>query len=94
MRTHNICFYGEKTKIIPKLSLNTLFICSTDFYYMYFIVEVSFSDCCVLSFFPAVSQRICLLQGEKEAPVAYTVFTVFLIVGMAIYYCVAVNYFL
>ena len=28
MSTHNICFYGEITKIIPKLSLNTLLICS------------------------------------------------------------------
>ena len=30
MSTHNICFYGEITKIIPKLSSNTLLICSTD----------------------------------------------------------------
>ena len=37
---------------------------------------------------------VFIFQGEKEAPVAYTVFTVFLIVGMTIYYCVAVNYFL
>ena len=29
MRTHNICFYGEISKIIPKLSSNTLLICST-----------------------------------------------------------------
>ena len=29
MRTHNICFYGEIMKIIPKLSSNTLLICST-----------------------------------------------------------------
>ena len=28
MSTHNICFYGEISKIIPKLTLNTL--CSTD----------------------------------------------------------------
>ena len=28
MSTNNICFYGEITKIIPKLSSNTL-ICST-----------------------------------------------------------------
>ena len=30
MSTHNICFYGEITKIIPKLSSNTLLICSTE----------------------------------------------------------------
>ena len=29
MNTHNICFYGEITKIIPKLSSDTLLICST-----------------------------------------------------------------
>ena len=29
MSTHNICFHGEITKIIPKLSSNTLLICST-----------------------------------------------------------------
>ena len=29
MSTHNICFYGEMWKIIPKLSPNTLLICST-----------------------------------------------------------------
>ena len=29
MSTHNICFYEEITKIIPKLSSNTLLICST-----------------------------------------------------------------
>ena len=29
MSTHDICFYGEISKIIPKLSPNTLFICST-----------------------------------------------------------------
>ena len=28
--THNICYFGEITKIIPKLSINTLLICSTD----------------------------------------------------------------
>ena len=27
--THNICFYGELTKIIFELSSNTLLICST-----------------------------------------------------------------
>ena len=31
MSTHNICSYGEITKIIPKLSSNTLLICSTDY---------------------------------------------------------------
>ena len=30
MSTHDICFYGEITKIIPKLSSNTLLICSSD----------------------------------------------------------------
>ena len=29
MSTHNICFYGELTKIILQLSLSTHFICST-----------------------------------------------------------------
>ena len=29
MSTHNICFYGEISKIIPSLSQNTLCICST-----------------------------------------------------------------
>ena len=29
MSTHNIRFYGEITKIIPKLSSNSLLICST-----------------------------------------------------------------
>ena len=29
MSTHNICFYGEITKMIPKLSSNTLPICFT-----------------------------------------------------------------
>ena len=29
MSTHNIRFYGEISKIIPKLSPNTLLICST-----------------------------------------------------------------
>ena len=28
MSTHNICFYGEVWKIIPKLSSNTHIICS------------------------------------------------------------------
>ena len=32
MNTHNICFYGEIGKIIPKLSQNTLLICSTASY--------------------------------------------------------------
>ena len=31
MSTHNMCFYGELTKIILQLSQNTLFICSTGF---------------------------------------------------------------
>ena len=35
MSTHDICFYGEITKIVPKLSLNTLLICSTDFWFQY-----------------------------------------------------------
>ena len=30
MSTHYICFYGEISKIIPKLSPNTLLICSTE----------------------------------------------------------------
>ena len=30
MSTHNLCFNGEITEIIPKLSSNTLLICSTD----------------------------------------------------------------
>ena len=30
MSTHNICFYGEISKMIPKLSSNTLHIFSTD----------------------------------------------------------------
>ena len=30
MNTHNIGFYGEVRNIIPKLSSNTLLICSTD----------------------------------------------------------------
>ena len=29
MRTHNICFYGEISKIIPYISPNTLLVCST-----------------------------------------------------------------
>ena len=29
MSMHNICFYGEIMKIIPKSSSNTLLICST-----------------------------------------------------------------
>ena len=29
MSIHNVCFYGEVTKIIPKLSSNTLLIRST-----------------------------------------------------------------
>ena len=29
MSTHNICFYGDVTKIILQLSSNTLLICST-----------------------------------------------------------------
>ena len=29
MSTHNICFYGELTKIILQLSSTTLLICST-----------------------------------------------------------------
>ena len=31
MSTHNICFNGDITKVIPKLSSNTLLICSTGF---------------------------------------------------------------
>ena len=31
MSTHNICFYGEIMKIIPKISQNTPLICSTEF---------------------------------------------------------------
>ena len=30
MSTYNLCFYGELSKIIPKLSLSYLFICSTE----------------------------------------------------------------
>ena len=30
MSTHNICFYGQLTKIIIHLSSNTLLICSSD----------------------------------------------------------------
>ena len=40
MSTHNICFYGEITKIIPKLSSITLLICSTEF-----IGKLSFINC-------------------------------------------------
>ena len=29
MSTHNVCFYGELSKIIFQLSPNTLLICST-----------------------------------------------------------------
>ena len=29
MGTHNICFYGEISKIVPQLSPNTLLICSS-----------------------------------------------------------------
>ena len=32
MSTHNICFYGELTKIILELLSNTLLICSTGYY--------------------------------------------------------------
>ena len=32
MSTHNICFYGELTKIILQLSWNTLLICSSEFF--------------------------------------------------------------
>ena len=35
MSTHNICFYGEISKIIPKLSPNTLLICSSVFIKIY-----------------------------------------------------------
>ena len=31
MSTHNICFYGELTKIILELSPNTHLICSTEY---------------------------------------------------------------
>ena len=31
MSTHNICFYAEMLKIVPKLSPNTLLICATDY---------------------------------------------------------------
>ena len=31
MSTHNICFYGELTKIILQLSSNTLLICSSEY---------------------------------------------------------------
>ena len=30
MSTHNLCFYGELTKIILQSSVNTHFICSLD----------------------------------------------------------------
>ena len=30
MSTHNICFYGELTKVILELPLNTLLICFSD----------------------------------------------------------------
>ena len=30
MSTHNICFYGELTKIILQFSSNTLLICSSE----------------------------------------------------------------
>ena len=29
MSIHNVCFYGEITKIVPKLSSDTLLICFT-----------------------------------------------------------------
>ena len=29
MNTHNICFYGELTKIVLELSSNILLVCST-----------------------------------------------------------------
>ena len=29
MNTHNICFYGEISKVIPQLSPNTLLVCSS-----------------------------------------------------------------
>ena len=32
MSSHNICFYGEINKIIPKLSSNTLLICSIEWW--------------------------------------------------------------
>lgn len=35
-----------------------------------------------------------IVPGEEEPSTAYIVFTVLLIVGMSVYYCVAVNYFL
>ena len=39
MSTHNICFYGELSKIICKLSSDTL-ICCTAYYRMFSFVSV------------------------------------------------------
>ena len=35
MSTHNICFYGEIMKMIPKLFTNTLLICFTGLIWVY-----------------------------------------------------------
>ena len=46
MSTHNICFYGEIWKIVPKLSSNTHLICSSeiDFFSMFYHNDPKFSD--------------------------------------------------
>ena len=44
MSTHNICFYGELTKIILQLSSNTHLICSTDTASDSFITEVTLKE--------------------------------------------------
>ena len=41
MSTHNICFYGELTKLISELSSNTLLICSTETKIKLFLKEFS-----------------------------------------------------
>ena len=47
MSTHNICFYGEMTKIIFHLSSDTRLICSLGFYVLY-TSSISFQTTLVL----------------------------------------------
>ena len=39
MSTHNIGFYGEISKMIPKLSPNTYLICSTAYVCLWSLIE-------------------------------------------------------
>ena len=81
MSTHNIRFYGEITKMIPKLSLNTHLICSTELWPdigVYLLAHLSAQ--CFVDVFVSINSRVnsssdALYPQTVRAEFVYRFFT-------------------